>query len=482
MKKQYVKLKSWQQINSLPGSRNSRAMRFLRRGSACFKTDGSDPADPADPDAAEKAALLGKIKDLIVTEMQAKGLQNKDDVVAAFASFLDGMTVQGIKKFHDTEAPAMQQSIKNMAGAIEKLKATQAAGATQSAPSRGGEAIKRLLEDKGTMDQIQEAFRKGSGKIAKLTVQAAVPVMTTGNTIDEGDIPEDILESFSVDTFVKKRRPKEYIFDIVSRRTVPEITEHKTWLSEGDEQGAFAITTEGEVKPLMSKTLVRNYATYDKVTGKRVYTEEFVKFRKEAYQILEDLFNDQLLRNYAAILTTRLIGNAAAYVGTSLDGLYVNPTDFHAIGAVAAQMETLEFVPDLLIVNPQDKWRIGLQQDNTGQFFLALPMVSPTGSANLLGFRVFTTNRIAVGTFILAESGLFKVEDEPVQIRLGYGINVTKNVDGVVTDVTSDVDTNRFRIIAETFFRAYIDSNFIGSFVQANWADVKEALTAAPAV
>lgn len=313
-------------------------------------------------------------------------------------------------------------------------------------------------------------------KSITINTRAAI-IMKMDDAITEPALmPDDIIESFSLDTFIKKRRATEYLWELVSRRTVSEITEYKSWLEEGNEEGAFAIVAEGAVKPLVSKKLVRNFTKYRKIAGKRVYTEEFAKFRKEAFNIIEDLFNDKLLRDYNAVLVTSLLAVAATYAGTTLDGQYANPTDYHAVGAVASQIETLEFNPDLLIMHPQDKWRIGLAQATDGHFFVNIPVYNPSGTVTMMGFRVFTSTKMTPGEAILGESGLYKVEDEPIQIRMGYGIDVVKDGGGFVTDVTSDVDTNRFRIIAETYFHNYIGSSNIGSFVKFSFASVKAAL------
>jgi len=334
--------------------------------------------------------------------------------------------------------------------------------------------VKQLLDD--SMEELQKIVRAKSGFV-KLNVKTAAN-MTLSNTIT-GDnlLPDDLIESFSIGAFVPKRYPTEYIWNIVSRTTLAEITEFKTWLEEGSEQGAFAVVSEGATKPLVSYSLVRNYASYKKVAAKYVVTEEFAKFRQEAYSIIQRLINLKIQRDYAALLTTDLIAAAAPYVSSALDGQYAAPTDFHAIAAVAAQIESLNFQPNLLIMNPQDKWRIGMEQDTQGRFYLTIPFQGPNGQTTFLGFQVITSNRVAVGNFILGEAGLFEVEDEPLTIRLGYGIDVTTS-GGNVTAVTSDFDNNRFRVIVETFFRDFIATNNQGSFVYASFATVKAAVTA----
>jgi len=447
---------------------SSRRMGFKHFISANYKSDGGEGGE----DDAETVALLEKIGKKVDGVIKERKLQNETEIQALIKRSIEGLNIEALKKFDEKFDPIkIRESVDKMAIQVEKLKNLPIDGTQQR------NALKELLNDTKTWEKIERAFNDPDSKPVVLNTRAAV-TMTSANVVNDGDIPEDILNSFSVEAFIPKRRPKEYIFNFVNRRTVSKITEYKTWLEEGDEQGAFAIVTESGLKPLVSKTLVRNTTKYRKIAGKRVYTEEFAKFRREAYGILEDLFNDQMLRNYAAILVTSLTAAAAAYVASALDGQYENPTDYHAIAAVAAQIESLDFNPDLLIMNPQDKWRIGMSQDSQGRFYTAVPMYNPNGEVTLLGFRVITSNRVDVGDFILGESGLYKVEDVPVTIRLGYGINVTKDENGKVTEVESDVDHNRFRIIAETFFHNWIGTNYTGSFVIGNFADIKTAVTA----
>lgn len=448
------------------GAGSASASRFFRANLDKHDSSGGD----LNPEAE---ALLEKIRENVKKEIETRGYQNADAVQKLMDTALTGLNLDALRSF-DAEKEKLETSIKNIAGELEKVK--QAGNPLEMREAKM--AIRTLLKDPKTWKLIERAFDKADPKTVVLNTRAAAQIMSLQDTIDNYETPDDLIESFSVDTFIKKRRPYEYIFDIASRRTVANITEYKTWLEEGDESGAFALVGEGLVKPLVSKTLVRNTNKYLKVAGKRVYTEEFAMFRKEAYGIFEDLFSEQLVRNYKSILTTELIAKAATYVGTALDNQYIAPTDYHAIGAVAAQIETLEFYPDILIINPQDKWRISLEQDSIGQFFLNIPQYSPDGTVVMLGFPVITSTKIPVGWAILGEAKLYKIEDMPVITRMGYGIDVTKNGDGVVTDVSSDIDNNRFRIISEFFFHSYIGTNNLGSFVYFNFAAVKEALQA----
>lgn len=340
-------------------------------------------------------------------------------------------------------------------------------------------SFKVLLNEK--MAEVEKLMKTKEGGIS-LSLKAPA-TMTLANTIEGDDLlPDELIESFSIGQFVGKRQPREYVFDMANRRTVAEVAQFKTWLEEGDEEGAFAIVAEGGLKPLVSMNLVRNDSRVAKVAAKYVVTEEFAKFRKEAYSIIQRLIQQKITRDYAAILTTRLLADASPYTASALDGQYANPTDYHAIAAVAAQIESLNFMPDLLIMNPQDKWRIGMLQDLQGQFYLTIPTTDPTGNTRMMGFTVRTSNRIPVGEFILGESGLWEIEDEAISVRMGYGVTVTggtSNGGGNVTDVQGDLDHNRMRVIVETYFHSYIATNNLGSFVHADF-DVVKALLETP--
>jgi hypothetical protein len=332
------------------------------------------------------------------------------------------------------------------------------------------------------LPEIEKVYNAHEG--SKQFVAKAAVIMTSENVVDYSALPTDLIDSFSLGSFVEKRRPREYVFDLATVTNVAEVEKYKVWEEEGSEQGAFAIVAQGAIKPLVSLTLVKNISTAQKVAGKYVVTEEFTKWRKNAYAIIQRLIKQKMLRDYAAILTTDLLAASVPYTASALDGQYQANlvTDYHAIAAVAAQIEALDFMPDMLVMNPQDKWRIGMSQDTVGQFYLTIPITDPSGQTRMMGFILRTSNRVPVGSFILGESGLWEIEQEAIKIKVGYGLTITGGTDnggGNVTNVSGDFDNNRFRVILETYFHDYIATNNIGSFVYASFATVKAAVTAA---
>lgn len=462
---------------------NSRASG-IHFATTAYKTDGI----PGDDDEARKA-LLTQIQTRVKEELDSRGYLNKEAVEGLATRMLEGLPLDALKKYEDNKT-AIETSVRNISGELEKIKNVSINVAVPSV-----DMVRRTLEqewlkpgENGAPSQMEMLWRK-KGTNAEISMKLRVAAtMTTTNTIDEDSYDLGMIESVNLlDEVMKKRRGTEYIFQIADRTTVSEIEEYTSWLEEGSEQGAFAIVAEGAVKPLVSTALVRNFAKAKKVAGKMVVTEEFTKWRKKAWTAIQSLLRDKIIRDYSALLLVDLQAQAASYVGTTLDDTIsaTDMTDYHAIGAVAAQIETLNFAPDLLIIHPQDKWRLALQQDTNGQFYMMIPMMGADGVTRMMGFRVITSTFQTIGTFTLGESGLFKIEDEPVTARLGYGIDVTTGLAdsgaGTVTVVTaaaSDFDTNKLRLILELFFKDWIATPHIGSFVTATFASVKAALLA----
>lgn len=431
-------------------------------------------------------ALVAQMKQAAKDEIETRGYQNKDSVQSIIDKTFEGMPLDALRSY-ESDKTKTEDTLRKIAGELEKVSQIRTGELDNASKDIIKKLVVRAFEPKedgtpGELELLMRSKGKGHGpKEVVLNLRAAA-TMTTTNTINENNYPLEMIESMNVlDGVVKIRRGAQYIFDFANVTTVAEIEEYTTWLEEGQEQGAFALVSEGAVKPLMSYGLVRNFAKAKKVAGKLVITEEFVKWRQKAWAAIQDLINLKVLRDYAAILTADLQTLAAGYVGTSLDGTIATPTDYDAIGAVAAQIETLNFYPDLIIIHPQDKWRLALEKDSQGRYFMMIPMYAPDGTVQMMGFRVLTSTYQTIGSFTLGESQLFKIEQEALTIRMGYGITVTTaTVSGstVVTNVTSDFDTNQMRMIIENYFKDYLATPYIGSFVTATFATVKAALLA----
>lgn len=436
--------------------------------------------------ADEKEELLLKVKTAAEELLKTKGFVNKEELKSEFDRLMEGLDLVKLKGFNIEQT---EKTLKDIGIALEKVKNVN----FNFKPAAPEVAVRDFIfkafsaKEDGTESEFEGFFRaKKKGSEIELKIKAAAN-MTTANTIDENNFPLEMIESVDLlDQVVLKRRGLEYIGAIADRTVVPSIEQYTSWLEEGSEQGAFAIVTEGSVKPLVSTALVRNNTKAKKVAGKMVVTEEFAKFRPKAWNSIKTLLNSKFARDYQAILTADLNAIAASYVGTSLDGTIAVPTDYDAIAAVAAQIETLNFVPDTLVLNPQDKWRLLTDKDSQNRYYMLMLMSSSNGLTSVMGFRVITSTYQTAGRFTLLESNCFKIEEEALTVRLAYGVDVTtatQTASGaaptVVTAVKSDADSNQFRMIVETYFKDWIATNDTGSAVNATFTAVKAALLAA---
>lgn len=424
-------------------------------------------------------ALLLKIKEQTEKMLLDADISKEkiEETISKRMKAIEGFDAEALKGLLDADKGVLRQ-LETQKAALkvqgEKITAMEESAAGKSNPDKF--SFKAFLKtQKDSLKKLFEEGAEGKGEVV-MNLSKAAAVMTTANTITGDDaLPDSLIESFNEGSFVAKRQPREYVYDLANVTNVAELDKYKTWLEEGDVQGNFAVVAEGGLKPLVSAGLVRNYATARKVAGKYVVTEEFTKFYKKAYAIIKRIIEQQMLRDKAAILVTDLLADAAPYTGSALDNQYADPNDFQAIAAVAAQIESLNFMPDMLIINPQDKWRIGMSVAEDGHFFMPnVPVVDPTGNMRILGFIVRTSNRVPVGNFFLGESGLWEIEQEGITVRVGYGVTVTGA--NPVTAVVSDFDNNQIRVIVEQYFINYIATNNEGSYVYANFSTVKAAL------
>lgn len=285
-------------------------------------------------------------------------------------------------------------------------------------------------------------------------------IQTTANSISStsGAVLIDSVENNS--GLFLKRRGRQYIHDIANVTAVDEVPETYTYTEEGDEDGAIAIVSENGLKPQVHLKLIRNQVNAKKAAGVIVVTEELMKWRSRVWAAIQRLFTDKVWRDYEKLLTTDMITNATGYVGTPLDDTIESPTDFEAIIAAILQLETLNFHPDVLVLNPADKWRLSMTETKNGTFIL--PYIQNGGEFGLLGLRTIVTTEIEAGTFILGESSTWFIEEEAPQLRTGL--------------VNDDLIHNRMTIVGEIFFLSYVPSNNAGSFIKAKFADIKEAL------
>lgn len=380
-----------------------------------------------------------------------KGQATEEQVLEKMASKLESWAKEsGLSKDAITD---MQTKLKSQGELLTKLKEQDAATPNmqglKAAFFKNYDSLKKAIKEKKD-NFIVKAIDEHDPDLIHTTDD--IVTTNSGATLEEmiGSNPNLIL----------KRRDRQYIHDIANVSVVNEVPEVFNFYEEGDEDGNIAVVAENGLKPQVKLSLVKNQVEAQKAAGYIVVTEEVLKWRTRAWAAIIRLFRDKVYRDYENLLTTQLLTNASAYIGTALDGTIENPTDFDAIIAAILQEESINFQPNTLVINPADKWRLAMTTTENGMF--VLPYIQNGGQFGLLGLRVITTNKVAPGSFLLGESGTWFIEEESPQIRTGL--------------VNDDLLHNRMTIVGEIFFLSYVPSNNAGAWISGNFATIKEAL------
>lgn len=410
-------------------------------------------------------STVKSISDNFNTEIINVLKSGNTDVTCALKKVLDeqqkelGLSAEQMKKFSDL---IDEHSV--------KLKAIAENGGGNLNAAKSLEPFQQVIMNnfKGMKEAYSQdkANRVKEGGYTLLDMKAVdehdpARIVTTANLITGTGI-NWLGGSYSESNNVfRVRRPIEFIRSIINITTVSEVPRVHFWDEEGDETGAFAIVEENEVKPQVGLSLVRFMTEAQKVAGYIVATEEVTKFFPNLWAQLQLLFRSKLERDYNRALNNELITNAVAYPGSPLDGTIANPTDIQAIAAAALAVQSLNFTPDTIVLNPTDWWRILLSQANNGTFVF-LPFIDGGSEPRLFGFRLITSNYVPAGTFYIGESGTWYVQEETPIVRTGW--------------VNDDFIHNRMTIVGELFFLSWIPSVFDGSWIAGNFEDIKDAL------
>jgi hypothetical protein len=400
---------------------------------------------------APDAETIEKLGQAIVGSIEAIDQEKLDKMLAEYAS--KGVSKETVEK--------IEKALEDQGATLTKM---QEAG---KATDRKGNYMEKEFYRR--FEEIKDVLNS-SGAKPGITIKAvdehnSARIETTGTAItstDDSFMPENVKDG---GTFLN-RWGRQFIRAIANVSNVGTVPEAVTFMDEGTEQGTFAIVAENGLKPQQFLTLVKSTIFQKKVAGYIVATEELIRNRRRAWAAIMRMFRNKFERNYDAILYDTFSGSASAYVSTPLDGTIENPQDVHALVAAMAQIESLNFVPDTLVINPADKWRLALNTTPSGSQYLFLPSLLAGQPIQPLGLNVITSTEIAAGTFLLGESGTFEIEESGVELRIGY--------------VNDDHIHNRRTFVLERYFIAWLPENLKGSWVSGNFADIKEQLAVTP--
>ena len=245
------------------------------------------------------------------------------------------------------------------------------------------------------------------------------------------------------------------------------------YLELDTEEGGAAITAEGQLKPLYSVTYKDGEATGKKIAVRIKVTEEFEEFT--------DFLNDVLMRarrNLVRAISNEVVNGeggashltgittaAPGYTLTALNGEVAAPNIIDAILAIATQIRSLHFSPNVAFVNPLDYSKIQFEKDSTGR---------PLGAesiARLGDIALVKSDSIAQGHVLVMDDRYWKLFVSDIIVKEGYGVQK------VGAEYYSDLELNMRTLIFEAKnVLSFIPSTEAGSVCYEAVATVLSAI------
>lgn len=438
-----------------------------RHGSSAYKSDGDDPDDEKDP---EKKKLLDSVRGAVKKELETRGAVNKEDVDKIIKAVFEGVNIEALRSYKKS-FDELPETVRTMAEKLEALSKR----ATDAAPERRKSIAAQLrehfsrekpgeAEGEKTTRSKWEAFKKR--EITNLSLELRVPAPITisanqPNTYVPGyeEIPGLI--------DLPRNRPFMMAISNVGTTNKPSVV----WTEKTNPEGQAQFIGEGDLKPLIDFKYATKRESAKKVADRIETSEENLD---DIDWMAAEIENELRYQIEIAVSTQLLTGDG---LGDNLKGLdayaggYVlttvettDPNNADAIRAAIAQIRSLNFIPDLVVINPIDAANMELEKATDGHYIIP-PFKSVDGTV-ISGVRVVEENGLPVGSVLVGDMRRFRVRIyKPLVIEYGW--------------VNNQFAENMVTIRGEMRLYSFVATNDTGAFVYDTFANIKSAITAA---
>lgn len=294
--------------------------------------------------------------------------------------------------------------------------------------------LKRIVKENHA--EIVSAVKEK--KSFEMTFKVAAMHMTNNGTVTNSvglDYP--VTDNFLVDNDIAViRYPDNFILNVIPNLQVAKVPAQRIRKEQATTEGAVAVTAEGAVKPLLQYKFVRTTTDRSKYAGRIEWTEEFEMDFEALFREILMMFEQDVVREWQDGLLAQIETNSTAYVSSTLDGTFVAPDNGLAVVAGQSQLQSLNYNPDTVIMNPADLVATLFQQDADGNLKLHPYINVATGTIN--GMRLISTNKIDQGTALIGESRLYREQHSNFILRTGqYNAQFIENEYTAIGEVFS---------------------------------------------
>jgi HK97 family phage major capsid protein len=395
--------------------------------------------------------VVEKINGMLAEKMAS--VPTKDEVTQ-LKSELDNY------KSLESKNAEMEKAIAKMEGRLEAM-AEKAIDAPKSqSPKTMREALVKAYVD--NVKNIQESIEKGQ----RIHLDVKAPAEVTITDDYTGNIALSVLEP-GVNRVARPIRRMREISNVGSTTS-----KFVTYIQQTGYIGNIEWTAEaqakynGEVKYEEISEEVKKIAAYIKVSKEMLADLAFVRseINTELMEAIEQNIDLALLsgsggNSINGILTLAPGFNAGTFAGTIPSA---NISD--VIRIAKAQIESANFVPTHVVLNPQDVAKIELTKTTVGEY--TYPAFWDA-NMRLAGLIVVSSNNITTGTALIGDFSKFNIKfREDLNMSVGYE--------------NDDFTRNMVTILCEARLVAYVKGNDKGAFVVSDLATDIASITTAP--
>jgi HK97 family phage major capsid protein len=359
--------------------------------------------------------------------------------------------VEGLKGLTEKSAE-IEKAIARFEGRLESMSEK----ASKNAPKR--QTLAGAFGEKHA--EIVDVVSKG--QTFNLNVKVEGDTTLTGSY--DGRVALSVLE-LGVDRI---QRPTIKVRNIVNSGTttskyVVYITQTNAigadWTAESVEKTLFAPTYE-EVSEEVKKV-----AGTIKISKEMLADLSFIQseINTDLMEAIAAQIEDSLINGGGGAEINGLIGYAQTFAAGPFAGSVINANETDVIRVAIAQIQSANFEPTHVVLNPNDVAKMQLTKTNTGEYTYPMFLVDAMGVQTVANLPIVSTTNIAAGEFLVGDMTKSNVRvREDINMQIGY--------------VNDDFQRNMVTILAEARLVHYVKANQVFAFVTGSFATAKAAI------
>ncbi|NBV61620.1 MAG: phage major capsid protein [Rhodobacteraceae bacterium] len=369
--------------------------------------------------------------------------------------------VNGLKKEVDalkslTEKSAeIEKAIAKFEGRIEAM-SEKAIETREVAPRTIGQAVRKSLKD--NHKAIVSAMEKGE------TINLDVKTDTTITGDYTGDVALSVLDPI-VDRIKRPIRRVQEIANVGTTTSKYVVYIQQTTASTSSFIAEAGSKAQGQVQYQEVSVEVKKVAATLKVSKEMLTDLSFMQseVNYDLMESVEQSIDNALLNgNGVGANLDGVINQSTAWSAGSFAGTITNANVSDVIRVGKAQIESANFTPTHVILNPEDVAKIQLTKTTQGEYTYPIFM-DAMGGMTLSGMIVVSSANMTADNFVIGDFSRFNVRyREALNMSIGY--------------VNDDFQRNMVTILCEARLVSYIKANDQAGFVTGDFTTAIAAL------